>query len=126
MLKFTDTASIAEALHDPRLDTDLRAVIRCLAFDLSGGGAFRVLVVEAGDTPAVINNAVGRLITGDEAEDLSFEWIRDHDGRWFEVALTPIDDLTTRVLVQNHVGVEMGVHALCLSHFWPHEDEGDQ
>lgn len=126
VLKLTDPASIAEALDDPGLDPDLLTLLRCIAFDLSGGGNFRIVVIHAGDTPAVINDAVCHPITGDGAEELSFDWIKDHDGRWFEVALPAINGVPTRVIVQNHVGVELGIHALCLSHFWPDGQEGNR
>ena len=126
MLKLTDLASIAEALTDPGLDPDLIALVRCLALDLGGGDDVRIVVVQAGDTPAVINDAVGHPITGDGAEVPSFDWIKDHDGRWFEIALTPIDGVPTRVLVENGPGTELGIHYLCLSHFWPDADGGSQ
>ena len=112
MLKLTDPASIAEALTDPGLDPDLIALVRCLALDLGGRGAFRLVVIQAGD--------------GDGAEEARFDWIKDHDGRWFEIAFTPIDDGPTRVLVENGPGTELGLHYLCLSHFWPDGEGGDR
>ena len=125
MLKL-DPASIAEALTDPGLDPDLIALVRCLALDLSGLGDVRVVVVQAGDTPAVINDAVGHPITGDGAEEPRFDWIKDYDGRWFKIALTPIAGVPTRVLVENDAGTELGLHYLCLSHFWPDGEGGSQ
>ncbi|WP_414976772.1 hypothetical protein [Brevundimonas sp.] len=126
MLKFTDPASIAEALNDPNLDQDLLTLLRCLAFDLSDGGEFRIVVVQEGDGPAVINNAADVRITGDSAEELSFDWIKDHEGQWFEIRLSPIDGVPTRILVDNGPGTELGIHYLCLSHFWPENDGGDR
>lgn len=126
MLKFTDPASIAKALTDPRLDPDLIALVRCLALDLSDGSALNIIVVQGGDTPAVINDAVGHPITGDGAEVPSYDWIKDHDGRWFEIALSPIDGVPTRVFVENGPGTELGLHYLCLSYFWPDGEGGDR
>lgn len=123
MLKFTDPASIAEALNDPGLDPGLVTILRRLAFDLSGGGDFRLIFVQAGDTPAVINDAVGHPITGDGAEKPCFDWIKDHDGRWFEIGLL-IEGIPTRIFVENDPGTELGIHYLCLSHFWPDGDGG--
>ena len=122
----TDSASILEALNDPGLDPDLLTVLRSIAFDLGGGGEFRAVVVEAGDTPAVINKAVGQRITGEGAEELSFDWIKDHDGRWFEVALPAIDGVPTRLIVPNTVEVEMALHYACLSYFWPDANGSDR
>lgn len=122
-LKLADPASIAEALTDPGLDPDLVALVRCLALDLGGGNDFRIVVIHAGDTPTVINDAVCHPITGDGAEELSFDWIKDHDGRWFEISLL-IEGMPTRIFVENGPGTELGIHYLCLSHFWP-EGEGD-
>ena len=126
MLKFTDPASIAEALTDPGLNPGLLTLLRCLALDLRGGGDFELFVVQAGDTPAVINDAVCHPITGDSAEEPRFDWIKDHEGRWFEIALTPIEGVPTRVLVENDAGTELGLHYLCLSHFWPDGEGGSQ
>lgn len=124
MLKLNDPASIAEALDDPGLDPDLGNLIRRLALDLGHSGAVSIVVViEAGDSPAVINAAVGSSITGDGAGELCFDWIKDHDGRWFEIALTPPAGVPTRVLVDNDAGTELGLHYACLAHFWPDDEE---
>ena len=126
MLKLTDLASIAEALTDPGLDPDLIALVRCLALDLGGGDDVRIVVVQAGDTPAVINDAVCHPITGDSAEEPRFDWIKDHEGRWFEIALSSIDGVPTRVFVENGPGTELGLLYLCLSHFWRDGEGGDR
>src|SRR5437588_3278255 len=64
-------------------------------------------------------------ITGDDAEEPSYEWIEDH-GRWFEIAYARSDDLHTFIFVENGPGTELGIHYLCLSHFWPDEDGSGQ
>ena len=103
MLSLTDRASIASALLDP----DLLALIA-----LRAGDDTKVFVVQGGDTPEVINKALGFAITGEQAEELPFDWIHDH-GLWFEIAYGPV-----RIFVENGPGTELGIHYLCLSHFW--------
>ena len=126
MLKLTDPASVAEALDAPGLDPDLIVPVSRLAFDLGDGGDVSIVVIQAGDTPEVINAAVGLPITGDGAAAPSFDWIRDHDGRWFEIGLPLTNGVPTRILVENDAGTELGIHYLCLSHFRPDGEGGDR
>lgn len=105
MLSLTDRASIASALDDPDLDLDLRVLIGRHLSDNT-----KLFVVQGGDTPEVINAALGFAITGDER---SYDWIEDH-GLWFEIGRG-----TTRIFVENGPGTELGIHYLCMSHFWP-------
>ena len=114
MLSLTNRASIASALDDPDLDLDLRVMIARLA-----DSDTKLFVVQAGDTPETINQALGFPITGDEAEEPSFKWIVDH-GRWFEIAYAD-----TRILVESDPGTELGIHYLCLSNLWPQCEGGD-
>ena len=115
-------------LHD---DLRLQVTLSALALPASPTNhrssppTYRALA-SAGDTPAVINDAVCHPITGDGAEEPRFDWIKDHDGRWFEIALSPIDGVPTRVLVENGPGTELGIHYLCLSYFWPDGEGGDR
>lgn len=115
MLVITDRASLASVLDAPDLDLDLRVLIGLRVRHLSDDT--KLFVVQAGDTPEVINKALGFDITGDEAEEPSFNWIVDH-GRWFEI-LYDRGDGHIRILVENGPGTELGIHYLCLSHFWP-------
>lgn len=115
MLSLTSRASIASALNDPDLDPDLRVLIALRAGHLSDGT--KLFVVQGGDTPEVINAALGFAVTGDQAEEPSYDWIEDH-GLWFEIARG-----ATRTFVENGPGTELGIHYLCLSHFWPTDDE---
>ena len=115
MLSLTDCASIASALDDLDLDLDLRVLINVRARHLSEDT--KLFVVQGGDTAEVINAALGFHITGDHAEDPSYDWIKDY-GLWFEIAYGP-----TRIFVENGPGTELGVHYLCLAHFWTDADE---
>lgn len=129
MLSLTDCASVSRALSDPDLDLDLRALIGVRAWQLHVeqgrplGAAFRLIVVQGGDTPDVINTALGFAITGDQAEGPRYDWIEDH-GLWFEIAYGVEGEPLTRVFVENGPGAELGIHALCLAHFWPDDEEG--
>ena len=108
MLSLTDRASIASALNDPDLDPDLRILI-----DLRADGDTKLFVVQGGDTPEVINKALGFAITGEQAEELPFDWIYDH-GLWFEIGHG-----STRIFVENGPGTELGIHYLCMTNLWP-------
>jgi hypothetical protein len=120
MIVITDRASLASVLDDPDLDLDLRVLINLRARHLSDDA--RLFIVVQGDTPEVINKALGFEITGDRAEEPSFKWILDL-GRWFEIGLLT-EGIPTRIFVENGPSTELGLHYLCLSHFWP-DGEGD-
>lgn len=102
MLSLTDLDATA-------LDPDLRLLIDRLT-DTDA----KVFVVQGGDTPEVINKALGFHITGDQAEEPTYDWIKNH-GRWFEIAYA---ERSLRVFIENDPGTELGIHYLCLSHFW--------
>lgn len=124
MLSLTNFAAVASALNDRDLDPDLRALIARRAWLLGTrplGEDVRFVVVEGGDTPEVINAAVGFPITGEDAEEPSYEWIENH-GLWFELAYARYG-LRTFIFVENTPATELGIHYLCLSHFWP-DDKG--
>ena len=100
MLSLTDRASVLRALEDPELDADLKTLIELR-------DSTNLFVVEGGDTAEVINTALGFVITD------NYDWIQDH-GLWFEIAYGDI-----HIFVENGPGTELGIHCLCLSHFWP-------
>lgn len=120
MLLLTDRASILRSLDDPDLDSDLRALIRKLAVELHHDT--KLYVVQGGDTAAVINAAVGFAITGDDPETCDYDWLEDHEGRWFEIGLVRDDGVPVCIFVENDPGTELGIHGLCLSRFWPDEE----
>jgi hypothetical protein len=118
MLSLMDRASIAGALDNPDLDPDLRVLIALRAGHLSDDT--NIFVVQGGDTPEVINAALGFAITGDQAEEPSYDWIEDH-GLWFEIGHG-----STRIFVENGPGTELAIHYLCLAHFLPEGDGSDR
>lgn len=128
MRSLTNFAAVARALSDRDLDPELRALIGRRAWLLGGqmdrplGEDVRFVVVEGGDTPEIINEALGFPITGGDAEEPSYEWIEDH-GLWFEIAYAR-GGTRTFIFVENTPATELGIHHLCLAHFWPDGDEG--
>ncbi len=120
MLNVFDRASFASALNEPHLDPDLRALIALRVGQLSHDA--KLFVIQGGDTPDVINAVVGFAITGADAEAFDYDVISDH-GRWFEIALI-LNNVPTRIFVENDPGTELGIHYLCLAHFWPDEEGG--
>jgi hypothetical protein len=125
MLSLTNRAAVTRALKDRDLDPELRALIRRRVRQQNRppSEAIKFVVVEGGDTPEVINAALGFPITGEQAEEPSYEWIEDH-GFWFEIAYVRPDDVRTFIFVENGPGTELGIHYLCLSHFWPDGEGG--
>jgi hypothetical protein len=65
---------------------------------------------------------VGFALTGDQAEEPSYQAIEDH-GLYFEITYPRRDGVRTVVFVENTPATEIGIHALCLAHFWPDEGE---
>jgi hypothetical protein len=109
---------LSRPIADAEFDLDLRALIRHRTGQLEAAGdRARVVVVQGGDTPDIINAAVGFRIAGEQPEPFTPDWIKDH-GLWFEVAFNAGGDDLTLVFVENGPGTELGVHALCLSHVW--------
>jgi hypothetical protein len=114
----TQNVWLSRPIDDAEFELDLRALIRLRTGQLEAvGDTARVVVVQGGDTPDIINTAVGFRITGDQPEPFTPDWIKDH-GLWFEVAFGAGGDNLTLVFVENGPGTELGVHALCLSHVW--------
>ncbi len=128
MLSLADVFEVSSALGDPDLDVDLRALLgfrawrMCVEHEGVIGTDVQLFAVQAGDTPEIINGALGFAITGDDAEEPSFLSIEDH-GRWFEVAYARDEGPHIRIFVENGPGTELGTHYLCLSHIWPTDEE---
>jgi len=122
MLPLTDIFSVTSALGDTDLDLDLRALLGFRAWHMvveheaSLGTDAVIFVVQGGDTPEVINGALGFPITGEQAEDPSFLSIEDH-GLWFEIAYARDEGPHIRIFVENGPGTELGIHYMCLAHF---------
>ena len=123
MLCLNTLADVAGAISDSDLDDDLRTLIAQRGWqayaehpsDLSEDT--RIVVVQAGDTPDVINTALGFAITGDDAEDPSYDRLDDHEG-WFEILYRRRSERDAVVFVEDGPGTELGIHYLCLAHFW--------
>lgn len=120
MLSLTDRESVTAALTDPKLDPHLRALIGLRAWQLDVerdrplSDLVQFVVVQPGDTPEVIHEALGFPITWELAEQPSFEWMEDH-GSWFEIAYVLTDDFGLLVFVADDPGVEFTLRFLCLA-----------
>lgn len=123
MLCLNTLADVAGIISDSDLDDDLRTLIAhrgwqayadhpsCLSEDT------RIVVVQGGDTPDVINTAVGFRITGDDAEEPTYDTLEDH-GLWFEIVYRGRCGQDTVIFVENGPATELRLHYLCLAHFW--------
>lgn len=122
MLCLNTLADVAGAISDPDLDADLRTLIAQRGWQAYAehpshlSEDTRIVVVQAGDTPDVINTALGFAITGDDAEDPSYDRLDDHEG-WFEIVYRR-SERDAVVFVEDGPGTELGIHYLCLAHFW--------
>lgn len=120
MMSLTDRDSVTAALTDQGLDPDLRALIGLRAWQLDTdrdrplGEIVQFIVVQPGDTPEVIHEALGFPITWEQAEQPRFEWMEDH-GSWFEIAYVLTDDFGVLVFVADDPGTEFGIHFMCLA-----------
>lgn len=120
MIILSDWPAVSAFLDNIDLDADLCALVarRYLEWLLSGHHPRRKLprtvIVQGGDTPEVINRALGREITGDGADQPEGLDIRDH-GRWFQIIFPPDHRGQLRALVENGPGTELGIHHLCLT-----------
>jgi hypothetical protein len=124
MLCLNTLAEVANALSDPNLDPDLRRLLARQGWRFYGHREHHpdasLIVIHGGDTPDVINTALGFTFTGDHAGDLPFDWVEDH-GLWFEIVVTPPFGPPVRLFVENGPGTELGVHYRCLAYFWAEE-----
>lgn len=116
MLTFTDRDAVKATLNAYDLDAHLRALLGLRVWELDIDRlqplAIKLVVIQAGDDPDLINDAAGFPITGETADDAGFDWIEDH-GRWFELAYA---GRSMRVFVEDDPGTELGIHYLCLAH----------
>lgn len=128
VLSLNTRAAASSALSNPDLDLDLRALLGLRLWQLHieqglfFGSGFRLVVVQGGDTPEVINEALGFAITGPDAKEPAYDRIEDH-GLWFEITYVTAAGLPVHVFVENGPGTELGIHYLCLAHFWRRGDE---
>lgn len=107
MLSLKDRDAVTAALTDTTLDPALRAFIGLRVWQVDTdrrrplGEILQIVVVQPGDPPEVIHEAVGFPITYDQADQPGFEWMNDH-GAWFELAYVLTDDFGMLVFVADH------------------------
>ena len=107
MLSLTDRDAVTAALTDPALDPALRALIGLRVWQVDTErrhplkDTLQIVVVQPGDRPEVIHDAVGFPICWEQAEQPGWEWMNDH-GLWFELAYVLTDDFGLLVFVADH------------------------
>ena len=122
MLSMNTIADVASVISDPDLEEDLRTLIAHRGWQAYADHPShlsedtRILVVQGGDTASLINTAAGFPITGD-AEEAKYDTLEDH-GLWFEIVYRGRCGRDTVIFVENGPGTELGIHYLCLTHFW--------
>jgi hypothetical protein len=110
MLSLTDRDAVTAALTDTTLDPALRALIGLRVWQVDTdrrrplGEILQLVVVQPGDEPEVIHEAVGVPICWDQAEQPGWEWFNDH-GSWFELCYVLTDDFGMLVFVADQPGV---------------------
>jgi hypothetical protein len=119
MLSLIDRDAITSALTDQSLDPDLRALIGLRVWQVDTdrrqplGEVLQIVVVQPGDPPEVIHEAVGFPITWEQAEQPGWEWMNDH-GSWFELAYVLTDDFGMLVFVPDHPDTNHTLRFNCL------------
>ena len=120
MISISTRESITAALTNYELDAELRALIGLRAWQMDDdrtrplSDIVRFVVVQPGDTPAIIHAVVGFPITWDQADQPGFEWMEDH-GSWFELAYALTDDFGMLVFVADDPGTNSTLRFNCLA-----------
>lgn len=125
------TRSSMEAALRSNLNPAIRHLIRQRMEQLGGftdndlDGLVEFNIVEPGDTPSLIEAALGfspltNIIDGSRFGDdgfmPSFEWMLDHRSFFELVYILTDDGFGTIVIVPDDPGVEFDLHLLCLEH----------
>lgn len=119
MLSLTDRDAVTAALTDPNLDAELRALIGLRVWQTDTdrrqplGDVLQIVVVQPGDPPKIIHEAVGFPICWDQADQPGWEWFTDHNG-WFELAYVLTDAFGMLVFVADDPGVNDTLRFNCL------------
>ena len=120
MLSLTDRDAVTAALTDPTLDAELRALIGLRVWQTDTdrrqplGDVLQIVVVQPGDPPEVIHEAVGFPICWDQADQPGWEWFTDHKNGWFELAYVLTDAFGMLVFVADDPGVNDTLRFNCL------------
>lgn len=119
MLTLRDRDAVAAALANPLLDPTLRALVGLRVWQVDTdrkrplGEILQIVVIQPGDPPKVIHEAVGFPICWEQAEQPGWEWFNDH-GAWFELAYVLTDDFGMLVFVPDHPETDHTLHFNCL------------
>ena len=119
MLSLTDRDAVAATLANPTVDPALRALIGLRVWQVDTDrrrplqDILQIVVVQPGDPPEAIHDAVGFPICWDQADQPGWEWFNDH-GSWFELAYVLTDDFGMLVLVPDHPDTDSTLRFNCL------------
>ena len=119
MLSLTDRDAVTAALTDPTLDVQLRAIIGLRVWQVDTDRRrpldeiLQIVVVQPGDEPEIVHEAVGWPICWDQAEQPGWEWFNDH-GAYFELAYILTDDFGMLVFVADHADTNHTLRFNCL------------
>ena len=120
MLSLTDRDAVTAALTDPTLDPTRRALIGLRVWQVDTdrrrplGEILQIVVVQPGDSPEIVHEAVGYPICWDQAEQPGWEWMNDH-GSWFELAYILTDDFGLIVIIADHPDTNHTLRFNCLA-----------
>lgn len=107
MLSLSDRDAVTAAVTDITLDPALRALIALRVWQVDTdrhrplSETLQIVVVQPGDPPEAVHEAVGFSPCYDQAEQPGWEWLNDH-GAWFELAYVLTDDFGLLIFVADH------------------------
>lgn len=119
MLSLTDRDAVAATLANPTVDPALRALIGLRVWQVDTDrrrplqDILQIVVVQPGDPPEAIHDAVGFPVCWDQADQPGWEWFNDH-GSWFELAYVLTDDFGLLVFVPDHPDTDPTLRFNCL------------
>jgi hypothetical protein len=108
MLSLNDRDAVTVALTDTTLNPQLRAIIGLRLWQADTdrrrplSDILQIAVVEPGDPPEVVHEAIGWPICYDQAEQPGWEWMNHHPGYGWELCYILTDDFGMLVFVPDH------------------------
>jgi hypothetical protein len=120
MISLASRDAITTALADPALDTSLRALIGLRVWQADTdrrrplGDTLRIVVVQPGDPPELIHQAVGFPICWEQADQPAWTRLTDHR-EWFELSYIVPEGVVLLVFVADDPCTDYGLRFNCLA-----------